>query len=876
MSASNRPVAIARAILATFPLVGVANAQNWFSAPLIFEPGQTLCRGDLDSDGDLDILHFRYPNLVVPLLNGGDASFQAGTTLVLAAATAATNDSATLDDFDNDGNLDLAIALGPFDSPLIAIYRGLGGASFAPPVVLPTTYAAAYLVSGNFDADPARELAAVIGGSTKSIVEIDFNGVTFVSTSTPIAAGTTSIYDVAAGDLNADGLDDLAFSTADSGSVFTAVSTGTSFVAGPTYPNAAAPNTWIGVTIGDLDADGDDDLLAMHRVGSLPAALVICRFTNQGGNLLQGPFESIHAPGTNSFPMGLVDVELGDVDGDGDLDLGGITKFASESSSGAFLVRVENLGATFAGFHTVIATQPGSSGGFGDFDGDGHLDFLANRSLVFGNGSFVSPLSGDLPPSTDLRYASVRDVDDDGDEDVVDQHLIALNDATGTFSDAGAIFPPLPPNLVYGSPRIPGDFDGDGRMDYLVPLHEQSQVIPSHFVFKEMRLLRDDHTGHYVDTGAAALPGVSFQDNSSERVFQVADFDGDGDVDVLGQKGMMFNAGAGFFSSPAVQFSGQPSDVADIDGDGDIDILTHTFGAIELQRKGPGLTWQTELILALHTTEFADVAARFVDLDDDGDLDIAAPSTNLLYPQYSNVFVELVRNASGIFSFHGTLPVGDFPRTSVGVGDVDFDGRSDLLLGGISGHTTVLLRTGPGFTYDPTPRVYQTPGFTRFTDVDSDGDIDLLSAAVLRNTTLDATTGGSIRQYGMGKPGKGGAVPLIGASGPATVSGNDYELRVRRAVGGAPSFLLLGTSEAALPNLPLLGMTLYVGVPFTLVTFPASGAAGVIGDGALTLPVPSIPPVLQGVSVFHQTWHADPAAIFGVSHSNGLAVTFGT
>ena len=121
----------------------------------------------------------------------------------------------------------------------------------------------------------------------------------------------------------------------------------------------------VDVEVGDLDDDMDVDLVFVTRRG----AVVVASSLRGGRFEVLGPFEGM--------PTGVFDVEVGDLDGDGDLDLvvaapGGVTV-------------VENLGAMVftPGAELAVSASVrwpstgGSSLGLADFDNDGRIDILA-------------------------------------------------------------------------------------------------------------------------------------------------------------------------------------------------------------------------------------------------------------------------------------------------------------------------------------------------------------------------------------------------------------------------------------------------------------------------------------------------------------------
>lgn len=179
-----------------------------------------------------------------------------------------------------------------------------------------------------------------------------------------------------------------------------------------------------------------------------------------------------------STSHGAVSLTLGDVDGDGDLDL--VTgQFTGQNR----LYRNDGTGT----FTNVTASQMPAgadftrSVAFGDVDGDGDLDLVVGNTtnggghlnwlyLNDGSGTFTNVTASQMPGTGD-RTRSVALGDVDGDLDFVagnatQQNRLLLNDGTGTFSDATASQMPQV-NDSTASMAL-GDVDGDGDLDLLV------------------------------------------------------------------------------------------------------------------------------------------------------------------------------------------------------------------------------------------------------------------------------------------------------------------------------------------------------------------------------------------------------------------------
>ena len=325
------------------------------------------------------------------------------------------------------------------------------------------------------------------------------------------------------------------------------------------------------IAMGDLDGDGDLDVVAA-RFG-----LAETVWRNNGAGVF-----SAH-PVTPSFGAGSTNsIALGDIDGDGDLDA-----VVGNGGGQAETVWLNNGAGSFATHPTVPGFGAGNTTfvALRDLDGDGDLDAIAVNNagqattvwLNDGAGVFTShPVTPSFGAGGTKTYAALGDLDGDGDIDVVltdsaAQQSVWLNDGTGSFSlrPSGAIFGPA------GSFAIAlGDVDGDGDLDAVVPY------------FASERVFLNDGTGLFT-----AHPTTPSFGSGTSISLALGDIDGDGDLDavvgnLLGEPATVwFNDGAGSFSSnPASPSFGTGTvmvALGDVDGDGDLDVILADGGGGE-------------------------------------------------------------------------------------------------------------------------------------------------------------------------------------------------------------------------------------------------------------------------------------------------------
>ena len=304
------------------------------------------------------------------------------------------------------------------------------------------------------------------------------------------------------------------------------------------------------VELADLDHDGDLDLVA----GSAPDQVGRVWSNDGHGNFaLRASLPPFRKP------------LLGDVDGDGDLDI--VTDHLYLNDGMFKFTESATLGEAYALF---------------DADGDGDLDVFATQNgkqrTLFSNdgaGRFTPKAMG----TSYIYDAQAGDLDNDGDLDLVlltvSDSSPAVFDGTVLLNDGKGAFLENAAGLLVDATRTIalGDVDRDGDLDvFMASWGAAGARNPADQVWL------NDGNAHF-KPGDAPLTG------SIQILF--ADLDGDGDLDAIaGQhppysvvKGepsrILLNDGKGrFTSSGTVGGSNfQHLAIGDLDGDGDLDAV---------------------------------------------------------------------------------------------------------------------------------------------------------------------------------------------------------------------------------------------------------------------------------------------------------------
>lgn len=284
----------------------------------------------------------------------------------------------------------------------------------------------------------------------------------------------------------------------------------------------------------------------------------------------------------------------------------------------------------------------------------------------------------------------------------------------GRFARASA----LADNTQYS---VAADLDGDGRADLLL-IRELANGGGTTGLFVR-RQMPDGSLGALVDTGRRSSSSCSL----GKPV--VADVNNDGRPDVLVPRGsckilvLLQDAGGQFSAVPSLA-AAQSLQAVDLNGDGRIDLIGQVgTGTLRswLQSAAGTLDPQPDTSTGIAQNPSGGIAAA--DLDGDGRVDVVMGTT--AGSDYTRQQLVILRQQpDGSFVPSAPLPA---QVAQLATGDVNGDGRADVVTGSLDGVVGVLYQQADGTLAAPVSTIVGAePNALKLSDIDVDGRLDIV------------------------------------------------------------------------------------------------------------------------------------------------------
>lgn len=551
-------------------------------------------------------------------------------------------------------------------------------------------------------------------------------------------SGADTIYEIVLADVNQDGHLDLLLGYVGAASLCEVrINDGTgNFILSSFFGENSRARHFI---VADINSDGISDVVVQqrHNNSTSDPEPEVRFFVNQGQGLMIETGEPILGctdPDTKS-------IDLGDIDGDGDLDLVYVQR--GNVNYGTCLydpVQIfENTGSgTFApvaqslwDFLNLDDTNDYciDVAKFVDVNIDGVMDLVlgfdgCRPSVVLinnGTGEFVSYLEGSVL-SGDYGFA-VADLDSDPYPELIcksnnSSYVEILDvDADQVVSGLEVISSNYSEWITGPQKLLKADFDGSSG--------DEIVVISSNGLSRILKRTQDDYFEPYF-----------FLPNYSTRGFASGDVNGDGFRDIFFSgnsqfTSLMYGNDIGNFVSSGLFFGQNNGEVflLDIDSDQNLDLVIQQFD------NGPEVYWYKNdgsggfafpELLYEPIQNFYVENLKLIDLNSDGFKDLV-----LLGRGNNSANRVLFGDGAGVFSDSGQL-LGSYQTNDAEIADFDADGDMDMVTSNTNGGPSVVwINDGSGYFFSLPDDQHllnngQSMSGVDSGDFDSDGDLDIL------------------------------------------------------------------------------------------------------------------------------------------------------
>jgi hypothetical protein len=384
---------------------------------------------DFNGDGLMDVVESDDEYNLVYLQGYGDGSFRAAPSYDLpnSFSQGAYTISVASGDFNGDGFADVVVGqVRDNGSTGVAVYLAKSDGTFYPGVSYGTSSQMRYVAVADFNGDGKLDIAAT--DLFTGVVQIflgNGDGTFTVGAAYATDPGASPApQNLVAGDFNHDGKMDLAIANSNTGSVGVLLGHGDgTFAAAASYPiTGYLPQT---IAAADVNGDGYLDLAVTAYTDGPPAIGMLLANNDNSGTFK--PVTYYNVDGNPNY------VTFGDLNKDGKADMA-VTLYAGLTYPGTVEIALGNGDGTFQTGTDLASSASGSGMSSADpadiqmvdLDGDGNLDVVYINSeagtlaVMLGNGDGTVNAPVEFPVTEFARGMALADVNNDGTVDVLE------------------------------------------------------------------------------------------------------------------------------------------------------------------------------------------------------------------------------------------------------------------------------------------------------------------------------------------------------------------------------------------------------------------------------------------------------------------------
>ena len=640
-------------------------------------------------------------------------------------------------------------------------------------------------IAADFDKDGLTDVAVIQFDGTLNILRNTGGGVLaapagYINPNPNV--GSENVAQSFAADLNGDGYPDIVAFDAANLVLLTFLNDGNgTFSTAQTITLSTDYGNPAGITVGDVNGDGKADVVVAYNNTSMTSSqMSIQTLLGKGDGTFTAMTAATITVPTSLTLSGLAPIALGDLNGDGKLDIAALLQEQNSRSAGTFVVTTA-LGdgdGTFAALNNDSPISAAVSGipnlSFNsagvqilDLNKDGKPDLEVDMNgelyaaLGQGNDSFSPQVSSDFQGGYAVAFA---DLNGDGFPDAICGSTglqVSLGKGDGTFA-APAMNGQYSIDIATPQGVVAADFNGDGKLD----------IAELGADYKEVSMFFGNGDGTLHGALQLSLPtdGASFDTELENLLKATAKPYSDLVVVNLGgtapslQTGL--SDGKGNFTYVPSLAAGLPTDFdfvepvqADFNGDGLQDLLMGGLaGELWVSLSNGDGTFATPVAINMPTLTCPLSYAAAGDLNSDGKQDIVVAyggdqvcgGTTVVSGYYV-----IAGKGDGTFQTPVFFPSGT-QLYSATLADMNLDGNLDLILDDVptatSGAFLVTLQAGNGdgtFGAESTLLTNYVVTDIKVADMNQDGNPDLLLAAE-EIYGSDVTTAGLVLINGNG------------------------------------------------------------------------------------------------------------------------------